>query len=726
MVAILYLAHDLDDSAIWRRVSMLRAGGAKVTVAGFRRGALPLPGDARVLGVTRNGRMWQRLAMVLRALRQARQTLGDLPRPDVILARNLEMLAVARRAQRLWPGWPEPGLAYEVLDIHRMMLGPGLRARAMRAVERRLMRRAGLVLTSSPGFLDPYFRSHGQLGPTTAVQVIENKVNGFDAGAAATSFAATPSAVPTIGWFGILRCAASLSCLDAVTRARPGQIRVVLAGRPALDAIPAFHATVAANPDLEFRGPYRNPDDLPQLYGAVHLSWLVDRYDAGLNSDWLLPNRLYEGCLHGAVPIALAGSEVARRTRELGVGVILPGLGTAEVGELLAAMEPAHLAQLAAAVRVVPRATWVADVQDAADLVRRLARLGGPSRPGPAAQAVALNGGRTMTGGAMKGGVLIVIPALNEAAHIGRVIDGLMPFAARAGARIVVADGGSVDGTQSIAAQRSVTVLANPARLQAAGINLAVDIYGKTADWLIRVDAHAAYPDDFCDVLLAEAARSGADSVVVGMHAVGQGLWQGAIAAAQNSRFGNGGAAHRLAPDGQFVDHGHHALMRVGMFRALGGYDAAFSHNEDAEFDLRLRAAGGRIWLTGATRITYFPRRTLRALVRQYYLFGFGRAENMLKHRGRPRLRQMVVIALAPALALAVMAPLHGFFAAPLVVWALACVTAGVMIARATGDRRGLLAGVTAGVMHAAWSAGFWSRMGRAARPSAAPAGART
>ncbi|MES2146149.1 MAG: glycosyl transferase family 1, partial [Pseudomonadota bacterium] len=56
MVSILYLAHDLDDSAIWRRVVMLKNGGAEVTPAGFRRGTGPLPGPALVLGATGNGR----------------------------------------------------------------------------------------------------------------------------------------------------------------------------------------------------------------------------------------------------------------------------------------------------------------------------------------------------------------------------------------------------------------------------------------------------------------------------------------------------------------------------------------------------------------------------------------------------------------------------------------------------------------------------------------------
>jgi hypothetical protein len=60
--------------------------------------------------------------------------------------------------------------------------------------------------------------------------------------------------------------------------------------------------------------------------------------------------------------------------------------------------------------------------------------------------------------------------------------------------------------------------------------------------------------------------------------------------------------AHRARGQGAFVDHGHHALMSIAAFRAVGGYDPDFAHNEDAELDHRLRAAGYDIWLTGAPR----------------------------------------------------------------------------------------------------------------------------
>jgi succinoglycan biosynthesis protein ExoA len=311
--------------------------------------------------------------------------------------------------------------------------------------------------------------------------------------------------------------------------------------------------------------------------------------------------------------------------------------------------------------------------------------------------------------------VLIVIPTLNEAAHVGRLLDWLGPHLEALDARLVVADGGSTDGTREIVAARlpdrpRLALLPNPERLQSAGVNLAVDRFaGPGTTWLLRLDAHSEYPPDFCEALLAEGEGTGADSVVVSMTAVGRGFWQEAAALAQNSRFGNGGSAHRNASEGAWVEHGHHALMRLPAFRAVGGYDPSFSHNEDAELDLRLHAAGFRIWLTGRTGLLYHPRSTPAALARQYLRFGRGRARTMRKHGRRPGTRQAVVIALAPALLLALLAPLHWIFAAPLLLWALACLAAGLLIARGAADKAsGLMAGLLAGVMQAAWSAGFW------------------
>ena len=106
MLHVLYLVHDLVDPAVRRRVMMLKAGGAKVTLAGFRRarGAAAEFGDIAPidLGVTRDGRFAQRLAAVARAALTLGAKLRGVAKPDLIIGRNLEMLALANRAKALF------------------------------------------------------------------------------------------------------------------------------------------------------------------------------------------------------------------------------------------------------------------------------------------------------------------------------------------------------------------------------------------------------------------------------------------------------------------------------------------------------------------------------------------------------------------------------------------------------------------------------------------------
>lgn len=378
---VLYLAHDLDDSAIWRRVAMLDRGGADLTEAGFRRGEGPVGGatggriaaQARDLGRTRNGQFGKRLVLVARIglATLFGRGLADVPRPDLILARNLEMLALAVLLRLRLGAVP---VVYELLDVHRMMLGGSLVSRLARAAQRALLRRCALVIVSSDGFVDNYLTPvQGALAPTL---LIENKPLAFLLpDTAPQTIAPAPDGPLVIGWFGILRCAWSLECLDRLTRAHPGRFRVVLRGKPALDVLPRFHDTVAANPDLHFGGPYAWPEDLAQIYGAVHLAWLIDRYDAGANSDWLLPNRLYEGAAQGVVPVVLTGTAVADRVARAGFGVGIDQPTPEAVAQRLLAVTDRELAQARATLAALPRSAWIAEEAECRDIVARLGAL---------------------------------------------------------------------------------------------------------------------------------------------------------------------------------------------------------------------------------------------------------------------------------------------------------------------------------------------------------------
>jgi succinoglycan biosynthesis protein ExoA len=312
--------------------------------------------------------------------------------------------------------------------------------------------------------------------------------------------------------------------------------------------------------------------------------------------------------------------------------------------------------------------------------------------------------------------VLVVIPCLNEEEHLEGVIDQLLADADRIDLAIIVADGGSTDGSRAIARDymardRRVVLMENPKRIQSAGVNSAVERYGSDFDFLIRVDAHARYPNRFCERLLNVQARTRADSIVVSMHTVGRSCFQRAAAAAQNSILGNGGASHRNVAREGWVDHGHHALMTIRAFKAVGGYDDSFSHVEDVELDIRLGAAGFAIFLTGEVEVTYYPRRTMAALFRQYRNIGRGRARNFLKHRKDAKVRHLILAGIAPVLSLLLLTPLSFVFALPALSWALLCLGYGLLLGVRQRDPCAAAAGVAAIAMQVGWSVGFFEAL---------------
>jgi succinoglycan biosynthesis protein ExoA len=311
---------------------------------------------------------------------------------------------------------------------------------------------------------------------------------------------------------------------------------------------------------------------------------------------------------------------------------------------------------------------------------------------------------------------LVAVPCLNERGHIERVIASLLDDAGWVDPLLVVADGGSTDGTVELVraiAERDarVRLVHNDKRFQSAGVNLAARLFGEGRRWLIRADAHAHYPPHYVSALVEEATRVGCASVVVGMRTTGSSFFQQSVACAQNSWLGTGGSAHRVQGGEAFVDHGHHALFDLEAFRSVGGYDETFTHNEDAELDIRLRRAGGRIWLTRKVTLDYVTRPTPAALFRQYRSYGRGRARTLLLHRARPKLRQLAPLAVAPAVAALAAAPISPEFALPATLWAGAC--CGWSLANGVRQRslRAAMAGPAAMLMHCAWSIGFWGEL---------------
>jgi succinoglycan biosynthesis protein ExoL len=174
-----------------------------------------------------------------------------------------------------------------------------------------------------------------------------------------------------------------LELLAEFTRRIQGRFEIVLRGRPAYSEFAGFDGFVTAEPFMRFEGAYRNPEDLPRIYGAVHFAWAIDFFEEGLNSNWLLPNRLFEGCRYGAVPLAMRRTETGRFLSDRGIGFLLDEASPHGLADCLGSIGHDAYRRMQGRIRAEDRSTWVSDLSDCRALVARLAALG-PERAGDA------------------------------------------------------------------------------------------------------------------------------------------------------------------------------------------------------------------------------------------------------------------------------------------------------------------------------------------------------
>ncbi len=310
---------------------------------------------------------------------------------------------------------------------------------------------------------------------------------------------------------------------------------------------------------------------------------------------------------------------------------------------------------------------------------------------------------------------LVVIPTLNEERHIEACLRSLIDASVlRAGTRVVVADGGSSDATLQIVDRLTgefpnITVFQNPDRLQTAAVNGAAEAYAQDHHkYLVRCDAHANYPPHYIRDIVAQFHARDVACVATVMDAEGDTCFARAAAWSVDTPLGSGGSGHRGGTASGYVDHGHHAGLRLDWFRRIGGYDKSFAVNEDAEYDHRIGLAGGRIWLASDIRLVYKMRPSLRALWRQYYRYGKGRAATVRKHKMRPRLRQLApVVNLALLCLSAALMPVSPVFAFwPVLYFGVLSGASIVALSGALG-LCGLWAGPALAIMHLSWALGF-------------------
>lgn len=372
MSNIAFFGHNSNEPAIRRRAKAFQTAGH--CVIGFmpHRGSKQAT-DWRVveLGETRDNAYGQRITSIFRGAGIAVRERGLLESCDAIYARNLDMLATAVRA-RSKLGLDTP-LIYECLDVHHRLTGRTPIARALRRFEKKLLKHCALVVISSPRFETEHFAKHYP-GAYRAF-LLENLMiegddlperpkPGSDAGATGKPL--------RIGWFGNLRCRRSLDLLLGLARRFPDDVTINLRGYPAPGVFRNFEDEISRHKNVTFGGRYSAPRDLSSMYGAVDLVWAGDWYEAGANSVWLLPNRIYEGGYFAVPSLAPAGTETARWLHGHNSGIILepPVENSLEVRVAGLIEDRSPLQQLRKQLLSLPKSTFVEDTETTAKLLQ--------------------------------------------------------------------------------------------------------------------------------------------------------------------------------------------------------------------------------------------------------------------------------------------------------------------------------------------------------------------
>ena len=322
----------------------------------------------------------------------------------------------------------------------------------------------------------------------------------------------------------------------------------------------------------------------------------------------------------------------------------------------------------------------------------------------------------------------VLLPVLDEVGTIDACLQSLAAQDYGGKVSIVVAEGGSTDGTRGRLAEWDkngigLEVIHNPCRLQSLGLNLAAET--ASGEVLVRADAHTWYAPDYISRSVAALFES--DAVAVGGPMIVRGAesppssWQErfrqAVGAAMASPLAVGpGKFHRRGHAGA-ADTVYLGTFRREDFLDLGGYRAFPSAvAEDADLYYRWRRQGRTVLLDPAIVSSYTPRGTLRGLFRQYYKYGRGKADMLWANGRLPSLRPLAPFLLVVGLAAGGVVAFFGLW------WPLAVLGGAwlieLAIAALTTKPRSPLTVLAGAVMHFAYGAGLISDLGRGPGPA--------
>jgi glycosyltransferase involved in cell wall biosynthesis len=316
----------------------------------------------------------------------------------------------------------------------------------------------------------------------------------------------------------------------------------------------------------------------------------------------------------------------------------------------------------------------------------------------------------------------VLVPVLNEERYIRDTVAAMQRQRFDGGVEFLFMDGSSEDRTKAILEELAeddprIRVFDNPGRTSTAGLN--VGLRHARGDYIVRMDAHTFYPEDYIARGVERLRRGDVVWVAGPQVPYGTGTWSRRVALALQTPLGTGGSA-RWGGESDGDGPEQERELDTGVFAGMwhretverhGGWDEEWAINQDSELAARILADGGRIVSLPSLGARYVPRDSLEGLARQYWRYGNYRAKTAGRHPDSLERRQLFPVGLIVALAGSLMLPGPLKWAARAAVAAYLAAVGAVSVgaARDADARDAAALPVVFAVMHVCWGAGFVS-----------------
>ena len=318
--------------------------------------------------------------------------------------------------------------------------------------------------------------------------------------------------------------------------------------------------------------------------------------------------------------------------------------------------------------------------------------------------------------------VSVVIPCYNEEQTIQQLLTAISSQTYLASQmEVIIVDGLSTDGTRKQIneffgknPEFNLHVIENPKKSIPSALNLGIK--AAKGEIIVRMDAHAIPSSDYIE-LCVNALQEGKGDNVGGVIDIrpGRDSWIArSISIATAHPLGVGDARYRWATTAGLSDTVAFGTYYRGKAIEIGLYDESLKINEDYEFNSRLRASGGKIWIDPAIRAVYYSRPDLRSLSKQYFNYGFWKFRMLKRFPSTLRWRQamppLFVIGLLMLLLLAIFQFFFFWIFLGIPVCYFIALVAGTIKIGLQKRETGLILGVPVAiaVMHFSWGSGFW------------------